>query len=239
MSSRAVSDDPKQVVAYAREFLRGLGEAGVLGCGKHFPGLGEAALDTHRELPSVEKPLRKLWDEDLVPYRLLRRELPMIMVSHAAYPGVTKERIPASLSKKWITDILRKKIGSKGLIVSDDMEMGAVLDFAPIEQTVVQHIRAGGDLALICHKEETIVRAYEALMHEAERDRTFRRRVEESVRRVLAFKKKWTKQLAARSRTAAPTSARVEKLTRQLWEFGEEIRFGTVSRADNKKAGRA
>ena len=62
MSSRAVSDDPKQVVAYAREFLRGLGDAGVLGCGKHFPGLGEATLDTHHELPSVDKPLRKLWD---------------------------------------------------------------------------------------------------------------------------------------------------------------------------------
>ena len=74
MTSRAVSDDPKQVVAYAREFLRGLGEAGVLGCGKHFPGLGEATLDTHHELPSVEKALRKLWDEDLVPYRFLRRD---------------------------------------------------------------------------------------------------------------------------------------------------------------------
>jgi beta-N-acetylhexosaminidase len=242
MSSRAVSDDPRQVVIYAREFLRGLGETGVLGCGKHFPGLGEATLDTHRELPSVEKPLRKLWDSDLVPYRLLRRELPMIMVAHAAYPGVTKERIPASLSRRLITDMLRKKIGYKGLIVSDDMEMGAVLDFAPIEQTVVQHIRAGGDLALICHKEEMIVRAYESLMHEAERDRTFRRRVEESVRRVLAFKKKWMKQWAARSRgtaSSAPTSARVEKLTRQLWEFGEEIRLGALVRADRKKAGHA
>lgn len=239
MSSRAVSDDPKQVVLYAREFLRGLGEAGVLGCGKHFPGLGEAALDTHNELPSIEKPLRKLWDEDLVPYRVLRRELPMIMVAHAAYPGVTKKLIPASLSKKWITDILRKKIGYNGLIVSDDMEMGAVLDFAPIEQTVVQHIRAGGDLALICHKEEMIVRAYESLMHEAERDRTLRRRVEESVRRVLAFKKKRMKQRAARGRMAAPTSARIEKLTRQLWLFGEEIRLGTLARADRKKAGHA
>jgi beta-N-acetylhexosaminidase len=239
LSSRAVSDDPKQVVLYAREFLRGLGEAGVLGCGKHFPGLGEAALDTHNELPSVEKPLRKLWDEDLVPYRLLRRELPMVMVSHAAFPGVTKERVPASLSKKWITDILRKKIGYNGLIVSDDMEMGAILDFAPIEQTVVQHIRAGGDLALICHKEEMIARAYESLIHEAERDHTFRRRVEESAQRVLAFKKKWIKQLAAQCRAAAPTSARVEKLTRQLWEFGEEIRLGTLARADRKKAGHA
>ena len=62
MSSRAVSDDPKKVVAYARVFLRGLGDAAVLGCGKHFPGLGEATLDTHRELPRVEKSLRKLWD---------------------------------------------------------------------------------------------------------------------------------------------------------------------------------
>src|SRR5580658_8468037 len=86
MSTRAVSDDPKQVVIYAREFLRGLGDAGVLGCGKHFPGLGEATLDTHHALPSVEKSLRKLWDDDLVPYRTLRRELPMVMVSHAAFP---------------------------------------------------------------------------------------------------------------------------------------------------------
>jgi len=80
MSSRTVSADPKQVVIYAREFLRGLGDAGVVGCGKHFPGLGEANLDTHHELPSVDKPLKKLWNEDLVPYRTLRRELPFVMV---------------------------------------------------------------------------------------------------------------------------------------------------------------
>jgi beta-N-acetylhexosaminidase len=238
LSSRAVSDDPRQVVAYAREFLRGLGEAGVLGCGKHFPGLGEATLDTHHELPSVEKPRRKLWEQDLVPYRLLRRKLPMIMVAHAAYPEVTKERTPASLSKKWITGILRKQIGYNGLIVSDDMEMGAVLKFAPIEESVVQHIRAGGDLALICHKEETIVRAHEALIHEEERDRKFGVRVQESARRVLAYKKKSfdnDKKSLAKRRTPAPTSARVEKLTRQLWEFGEEIRLATLSRVDKTK----
>jgi len=231
MRSRAVSDDPKQVVAYAREFLRGLGDAGVLGCGKHFPGLGEATLDTHHELPSVDKPLRKLWEEDLVPYRSLsmpssrRRELPMVMISHAAYPKVTGDRTPASLSKKWITDILRKKIRYKGLIVSDDMEMGAVHELAPIEQAVVQHIRAGGDLALICHKEEMVVRGYEALVHEAERDRKFGQQVRESAGRVLAFKKKYL----LRRRTASPSSARVEKLTRQLWEFGEEIRMDALA----------
>jgi beta-N-acetylhexosaminidase len=224
MSSRSVSANPKEVVTYAREFLRGLGDAGVLGCGKHFPGLGEATLDTHLELPSVEKPFKKLWDEDLVPYRLMRRALPLVMVSHAAFPAVTKERTPASLSKKWVTDILRKKIGYRGLICSDDLEMGGVLAAGPIEQAAIGHIRAGGDLALICHQEDFIRRAYEAMVREAERDRRFARRVEESARRVLAFKKKYL----ARSRTPVPTEARVEKLTRRLWEFGEEIRMATL-----------
>jgi len=77
MGSRAVSADPKQVVIYAREFLRGLDDAGVLGCGKHFPGLGEGKLDSHARLPVVAKPYRRLWQQDLVPYRSLRRELPI------------------------------------------------------------------------------------------------------------------------------------------------------------------
>ncbi len=246
MSSRAVSDDPKQVVAYAREFLRGLGDVGVLGCGKHFPGLGEATLDTHRELPSVEKPLRKLWDEDMVPYRTLRRELSMVMVSHAAFPAVTKARTPASLSKKWITDILRKKIGYRGLVCSDDLEMGGVLTAAPIEEAIEQvtigHIRAGGDLGLICHQESFILRAYEALVREAERDHRFARRVQESTRRVVAFKANKSRgrgprltSLRAGPRHTVPTPARIERLTRQLWEFEEEVRMATLAREDDLK----
>jgi beta-N-acetylhexosaminidase len=233
MRSRAVSDDPKQVVAYAHDFLRGLAEADVLGCGKHFPGLGEATLDTHHELPSVDKPLRKLWEQDLVPYRALslRRELPFVMVSHAAFPAVTKQRMPASLSKKWITDILRKKIGYRGLICSDDLEMGGVLAAGPIEQAIIGFVGAGGDLGLICHQEDFILRAHEALVREGERDGRFARRVRASTRRVLAFKKK----SLATPRTLTPSSTRVEKLTRQLWEFGEEIRLATFARTDNKK----
>jgi beta-N-acetylhexosaminidase len=242
LSSRAVSDDPKRVVVYAGEFLRGLSDAGVLGCGKHFPGLGEATLDTHRELPSVDKPLRKLWDEDLVPYRELRSGLPFVMVSHAAFPAVTKDRTPASLSKKWITDILRKKIGYRGLICSDDLEMGGVLAAAPIEQAILGHIRAGGDLGLICHQEDFVVRAHEALVREAERDGRFARRVEESARRVLAFKSKKARGRGPRSTPlrAGPRhtllTAAVEKLTRQLWEFGEEIRMATLARSGGDRA---
>jgi beta-N-acetylhexosaminidase len=227
MSSRAVSADPRQVVVYAREFLRGLRDAGVLGCGKHFPGLGEANLDTHHELPSVEKTLRKLWVEDLVPYRTLRRELPFVMVSHAAFPSVTKERTPASLSKKWITEILRKKIGYRGLVCSDDLEMGGVLKAAPIEQATIGHIRAGGDLGLICHKEDYIVRAYAGLVREVKRDRKFARRVEESLRRVRAFKKKWKPP-----RVPTPNAAITETLSGQLWEFTEEVRLATLDRQE-------
>ncbi len=228
MSSRSVSANPREVVVYAREFLRGLGDAGLIGCGKHFPGLGEANLDTHHELPSVEKTFKKLWDEDLVPYRTLRRELPLVMVSHAAFPAVTQERTPASLSKRWITEILRKKIGYRGLICSDDLEMGGVLAAAPIEQAAIGHIRAGGDLALICHQEDFIRRAHAAMVREAERDRSFARRIRESARRVLAFKKKHLR----RARIPAPTEARVEKLTRRLWELGEEIRLEGLERQE-------
>jgi beta-N-acetylhexosaminidase len=235
LSSRAVSDDPKQVVIYAREFLSGLREAGVLGSGKHFPGLGDGDLDSHHELPVIGKPLKKMWIEDLFPYRILRRQLPFVMVSHAAYPKVTGERIPASLSKKWITGVLRKRIRYNGLIISDDMEMGAVLEFAPIEQAAVQHIRAGGDIVLICHKEEMIVRAYEALIDEAQRDRKFASRALEAVTRVQTLRKKLLAFYRC-SRPPSPTPAKTGKLTRQLWEFGEEVRMAMLARSGDEKS---
>jgi beta-N-acetylhexosaminidase len=198
-----------------------------MGAAKHFPGLGEANLDTHHELPSVNKTWKKLWEEDIYPYRALRRDLPMVLVGHANYPAVTHDGMPASLSRKWITEVLRKKVGYRGLVVSDDLEMGGVLKAAPIEQAAVEHIRAGGDLCLICHEEDFVVRAYEMLLREAERDRKFARRVEESGRRVLAFKKKSPEIKRA---TAAPAAEKLAKLSRQLWEFGERVRLSEINR---------
>ncbi|MGC2321379.1 MAG: beta-N-acetylhexosaminidase, partial [Terriglobales bacterium] len=153
LTSRTVSDDPKQAVIYAREFLKGLTDARVLGCGKHFPGLGEGNLDSHEMLPVIAKSWKRLWAEDLAPYRALRRVMPFVMVAHAAYPAVTKTGIPASLSPKWIADILRKKIGYRGLVVSDDLEMGGVQAAAPIDEAAVDTLRAGADMFLVCHNE--------------------------------------------------------------------------------------
>ncbi|MGA9544515.1 MAG: beta-N-acetylhexosaminidase [Candidatus Sulfotelmatobacter sp.] len=230
MSTRSVSADPRQTIAYAREFLAGLRAAGVLGCGKHFPGLGEGTLDSHDELPVIKKPLRKLWTEDLLPYRTLRAQLPLVMISHAAYPLVTKDRTPSSLSKVWISDMLRKRIGYRKLIVSDDMEMGGVLSAAPVGPAAVEFIRAGGDLCLVCHREDYIAQAFEEISKTVERDPKFAWRVEESVRRVLEFKKKSTKILRMGKEPSATTA---EKLSRKLWEFSEQVRLEALNRAEN------
>jgi beta-N-acetylhexosaminidase len=227
MSSRAVSPDPRAVASYAREFLAGLRSAGVIGAAKHFPGLGQANLDTHHDLPRVNKSLEKMWEEDILPYRTLRRELPMILISHANYSAVTREDQPASLSKKWITTVLRERIGYRGLIVSDDLEMGGVLKAAPVEQAAVQFVRAGGDLCLVCHQEEFVAGAYEALIKEAERDRRFARRAQASVARVLAFKKK---SGGLKPPGAAPTPLKIGRLKRQLWEFAEQVRLESIRR---------
>ncbi len=131
--------------------------------------------------------------------------------------------------RKWITDVLRKKIGYRGLIVSDDLEMGGVLKAAPIEQAAVGHIRAGGDLCLICHIEEYVTRSYEELIRTAEREPKFARRVQESAAHVLAFKKKTP---AFKRRSPAPNPSKLETLSRQVWEFGEEVRLARVKIAN-------
>src|ERR1041385_3227149 len=105
LTSRTASSDPDKTIQYSRAFLRGLKDCHVLGCGKHFPGLGEANLDSHHDMPVINKPWKKLWEEDLAPYRKLRTQIPFVMVAHAAYPQVTKDKTPASLSRKWMTDI--------------------------------------------------------------------------------------------------------------------------------------
>ncbi len=234
MSSRSVSEDPKQVIRYAREFLAGLASAGVIGAGKHFPGLGEGNLDSHHDLPVIANSFQKLWDEDLVPYRVMKRDLPMVLISHANYPAVTKDKLPASLSKKWITDVLRKRIGYKGVVVSDDLEMGGVLKAAPIDEAAVEFVRAGGDLCLICHQQEFVEQAYETMQRTFARDVRFRRRVAESAKRIAVLKRKNAKLLRM---PGPPSQEKVERLSRQLWEFSERVRLQQMAAAARAGAG--
>lgn len=229
LGSRTVSKDAKATAAYAKEFLRGLKDVEIAGCGKHFPGLGEGTLDSHKALPVVHKSWKALWDADLVPYRMLAKQLPFVMVAHCAFPEVTGEAVPASISKKWIQDVLRKKIGYAGLVVSDDLEMGGVLKVASIEEAAVGTVQAGADMYLVCHNEELVHRAYEAILKEAERSSRFRKKVETAAQRILKAKKRWpglTKRM-----TAAPSEATVNRLRQKIWEFSEEVRLTTNAKS--------
>ncbi|MGA2992792.1 MAG: glycoside hydrolase family 3 N-terminal domain-containing protein [Candidatus Korobacteraceae bacterium] len=276
MTTRTASAFAEEAIVYARCFLRGLRAAGVLGCGKHFPGLGEASLDSHVQLPVVTKPWKRLWQEDLLPYRSLKRELPFVMVAHCAYPAVAGDKasqahagrsgasapppqqtqlrrllgapvpppqqtqlrrllgapVPASLSRKWITGILRRKIGYNGLVVSDDLDMGGVQQAADVGDAAVSTIQAGADIFLVCRSEENIWRAYNAVLAEAERSPRFRARVEEAARRVLRFKT--ASKTLQRAPAPPPSDSEVAKLRREMWEFREKLRLTAAAGAESQ-----
>jgi beta-N-acetylhexosaminidase len=175
MGTRAVSANSTEVIQFAREFMAGLAAHGVIACGKHFPGLGGAAGDTHIVTPEIARPWQEVWNADLAPYRELHAAMPIIMTNHAAYPRTPGKNMPASASRFWITTVLRRRIGYEGIILSDDLEMGGILKFLPIDEAGVAAIRAGSDLVEICHSAELILRTYEALLSEAERSAAFRR----------------------------------------------------------------
>lgn len=221
LGTRTASSDALNVVNYAREFLRGLREAGVLGCGKHFPGLGSGRVDSHNELPVVDKPLAKLWNEDLVPYRYLRRKMRFVMVAHAAFPQVTRDRTPASLSARWITGILRKRIGFAGPIISDDLEMGGALAAGSIEDVALAAVEAGADMFLVCRQREMVERAHEAVLRKAVRDLRFREKVKAAALRVRGVKARFP---SLRQWAPVPTAERVEELRRALRKFAEDVR---------------
>ena len=229
LGSRTASADPKQVIAYASECLKGLKAAKVLGCGKHFPGLGEANLDTHHELPSIRKPLRKMWAEDLLPYRELHRQVPFVMVAHASYPDVTKDNLPASLSRHWMKNVLRDRIGFRNLIISDDLEMGGVLAAGAIEDVAVETLRAGADMFLVCHNAELVWRGYEAVLHHAEKNGKFAEHVAASARHVLSVKRR---SPALRGLAREPKERVIKKLRQIVANFTEVI----AGDADEQKA---
>lgn len=219
MGTRTAAETAAGVVDYGRAFLAGLASQGVVGCGKHFPGLGGGTLDSHLETPEIHRTLRELNREDLVPYRELRDELPMVMVNHAAYPETPGKHCLASASPYWITTILRQRIGYKGLIFSDDLEMGGILKFLPMEEAVIAAVRAGMDLLEICHSPELILRAYEALLAEAERSASFRTLLLARARHTVRRQSK----LFAVGTSKALTARQFESLRNKIQRFGEKI----------------
>ena len=219
MGTRTAADNAADVIAYAHEFLLGLAAHNVAGCGKHFPGLGGGMRDSHLETPAIERSWDALQQEDLEPYRALCRELPMVMVNHASYPQTRSKELPASVSDFWITKVLREQIGYRGLIFSDDMEMGGILKFLPMEGAVIAAIRAGMDMVEICHSPDVILRAYEALLTEAERSPVFAKLI---LQRARESGRKRAKLFAA-GPPAPVTARRYGALRKRMLEFRNEV----------------
>ena len=241
LTSRTIPEDTAETIVYAREFLKGLASASVLGCGKHFPGLGAADLDSHHALPVVNKSWKALWSEDLLPYRVLYKQLPFIMVAHSAYPAVTGDSGPASLSKKWITTILRKKIGYRGLIVADDLEMGGAQAAGSVGEIAVETMAAGSDIFLICHNHQLVSESYESVLREAERSSNFAAKIALAAHRVLEFKKR---RPALKAFPPLPSAAATKKLQKMIRDFsalvaGEPLVKENALPSSAKTAGRS
>jgi beta-N-acetylhexosaminidase len=219
MGTRTAGATATEVINFAREFLAGLSAQGIVGCGKHFPGLGGGMLDSHLETPEIQRSQRQLWSEDLLPYRELCRELPMVMVNHASYPLLPSKNLPASVSSYWIKTVLRKRIGYRGIVFSDDLEMGGILKFMPIEEAAVATIRAGMNLIEICHSPELILRAYEALIMEGERSAAFAKLLFTRAKETARQRQK----LFAGGVPRALTAKQFEALRTRILRFGETI----------------
>jgi beta-N-acetylhexosaminidase len=217
MRTRVVSSKPDDVIAYASGFLDGLTAENISGCGKHFPGLGGGTLDSHEVMPRIERSWDELWQQDIAVFRVLLSKLPMIMVSHAAY--LVRDKKPASISRFWITEVLKKRLGFRGLTVSDDMEMGGILTQTSMEEAVVLAIAAGTDVIEICKDPALVLRAYEALLREAERSAAFRKRVNEAARKVASHKRKYLITDLFR----VPSDKALTKLRSDITKFTQEV----------------
>jgi beta-N-acetylhexosaminidase len=198
IGDRAFGEDPRTVFRLGKVFLEAHLKAGVVPVGKHFPGLGSARGDTHLTLPVISKSRARLYAEDLLPYRRLRRLLPIIMAGHACYPALQgRSQGPATLSKAVVEGLLRHRLRYRGVIVTDDLEMGAVEQQEGAAAQALAALSAGNDGLMFCGSEEKIRAAYEGVLEAVRRGEIDSRRLALSLARIAAVKTAFLKKRRA------------------------------------------
>jgi beta-N-acetylhexosaminidase len=170
LRGRCYGNDAAHVIRNATLFNDAMRAAGVLSCGKHFPGYSRCPADAHHELPTVQFSRAELDANELAVFRHFAAPdspspVDSMMIGHAFYPGLDDSGVPTSLSRRVITDILRGEYGFRGLIMTDDLDMGAILNpygtgDSGMEQVIHRAITAGNDLAMICHRVEMVEKAH-------------------------------------------------------------------------------
>jgi beta-N-acetylhexosaminidase len=166
LKGRCYGSTVTEVIENASAFNTNLRKEGILSCGKHFPGYTYALCDAHEELPVVDRTRSEWLENEAAPFQSLLPELDSIMVCHTHYPFMDPDRPrwPASLSHNVINGVLRKELGFKnGLVITDDLDMGAILKEVSFEETITTAIHAGNDMVMICHRMEMVQQAYKTL----------------------------------------------------------------------------
>jgi len=197
--SRSFGSSPGEVLGYTTVYMRGLQATGCLGCLKHFPGIGAGAVDSHVEMPMVPLTHADLMAQDLAPYiELFQRaddRVRVVMVSHGGFPNIDIKKgttggliEPASISRSIVSKLLRQELGYNHLVVTDDLEMGAIAKHTEIEDASVRAFLAGEDMLLICATPATIRRGYHALLEAARAGKVSEKRIQASLRRIAATK---------------------------------------------------
>lgn len=186
---RSFGDDPERVAAFGCASIAPYENSGVLCCVKHFPGHGDTAVDSHLGLPRVDKTEEELEQLELIPFRrAIAAGAPAVMMSHVLFPNIADDQLPCTMSRRMVTDLLRKKLGFGGLILTDCMEMLAIQKHYGTPQGVVAAIRAGVDLAEISSRMDLEEASAKAVNEAAARGELNLQEIQESVERILKFK---------------------------------------------------
>ena len=210
---------------FAGAFLAAMQKAGALGCLKHFPGLGASKVDSHEELPVVDVDDDELLSVDLTPYRdlIASDRAHAVMVAHAAYPKSHLQEtdqngklLPSSLSYNFVTQLLRKTLGFTGLIFTDDLEMGAILNNYGIADACLRAITAGNDMLAICADADRIRAGFDAVVSQIESGEITAARIDESLGRINAFRTSLRAPLPFSEERLSELSTRIDELKARL-----------------------
>jgi beta-N-acetylhexosaminidase len=187
---RAFGNDPVRAGILGAAFMRGQLATGVIPTAKHYPGHGDTDLDSHGILPSINITFNELWERELVPYRMLAAEgLPAVMSGHLAFPMTEARNMPASLSSWFLRDVLRERIGFRGVVVTDDLMMtGATTMMGSLSRTAKQALIAGNDIIMLSSTPFLYDNVWTYLVSSMRDEEDFRLIVRNAARRVLELK---------------------------------------------------
>lgn len=210
---RSYGDTAWQVSSLGQAAVTGYRQGGVIPCIKHFPGIGSVVDDPHEEMVEVEKTLLELEKSDLQPFRhLIAADVEMVLVSNALYPSLDAEA-PACFSPTIVKGLLRENMAYEGLILCDDLEMGAAQSHNTIGRLAVEAVKAGVDIVLVCHSPEKQAEAYDALVAAIKSGEIDEKQLNKSLRRIITLKMQW--QLGAQQITPEKAAAVIKNQQHQ------------------------